>query len=273
MTRAAILEPLRDWPTPVEAKSGFYTVEGRRFARVTSVERMMGLGTEALCAWNEKQGKAAALEAVRANYEWLRGMDVDGFIAAIEPEVARAKKAMAVMNKAADIGTLAHRMVENWLLVRAGKPEKWQGLVETPESRWAAMAYEDWFTASGYKTVLTEQFVYDEEMGVAGTIDHIVEAPDGCLEVHDLKSSNYILPNHHVQVATYLHMARQWRPIARAKIVRIPKEYGTVAVEVRELGEVFNMSKKQHETKTPEQLLEAFRGALAIYRVFVGGEA
>ena len=64
-------------------------------------------------------------------------------------------------------------------------------------------------------------------------------------------------------------MAREWRDVSWAKIVRIPKVYGEVAVEVRELGDVYDMRQKQHVQKSPEELLAAFQGALMIYRTFM----
>lgn len=270
MSRTEIIPELRGWPEPVEASRGVYTINGKDYARITSVLKMIGYGSDALMGWHEKQGKAAAIEAMRANWEWLKGLGVEQFVAAIEPEVAKAKRALTTMNQAADIGTLAHKMAENWLREEMGLRPKHLNIPVNDQSTWAFMAFQDKWRQAGYKPVRTEQFIYDPVDRVAGTIDILAESDRG-LGVVDLKTSNYIVASHHVQVAKYKMMAGGWRDVRWAELWRIPKSLENFEVEVRELGDIFNMQKKVHEQKSEAQLLQAFAGALAIHRTFVEG--
>ena len=232
---------------------------------VTTVEKIIGTGTNALIAWSANTERAAVLEA--AGDVFAEGKHDDGpagFLAAVEARIGKAKQHQKLVAKAQDIGTAAHAMIQ-WTL------RKELGLPTGPEpvlpdaSQWAFMAWQDWWRSADLRPVRCEQVVWDAELGYAGSIDAILEAPDGQLEVWDWKTSKGVYDAHHVQVAAYCHAARNWAPVRPGGIVRIPKNVDDPAFEVKRLGEMYG-----GKTLTEEQLMDAFRGALACWRVLMG---
>jgi hypothetical protein len=232
---------------------------------VTTVEKIIGTGTNALIAWSANTERAACLEAamdVWASTPSFR--DVVHFGQAIEAHLGKARQHVKLVSKAADIGTAAHAMIQwtlrNELGLKTGpKP------VLSDASEWAFMAWEDWWRGANLKPVRCEQVIWDEKLGYAGSIDAIMEAPDGVLEVYDWKTSKGIYDTHHVQVAAYCHAARNWAPVRAGGIVRIPKTVDDPAFEVKKLGEMYG-----GKTLTEDELMDAFRGALACWKVLMG---
>jgi hypothetical protein len=228
---------------------------------VTSVLKVLGLGTEGLIKWSASEERKACLEAAGKVYgDWnengLRAMP-EGFVAAVEADLGPARSHQKQLAKAADIGTAAHAAISGWLTTG-----KMSG--DLPDaSLWAAMSFQDWWNESGLKVVRSEQPVWDIELGYAGTVDVIVEAPDGSLGILDVKSSKSVYDTHHLQVAAYMHAARNWAPIQWGKIVRVPKTSDETRIEVKDLGDMYGRK------LTEGQLMEAFTAALTAWRVLL----
>jgi hypothetical protein len=233
---------------------------------VTTVEKIIGTGTNALIAWSANTERAACLEAAADVFaEGTHDDGPAGFVAAVEAHLGKARQHVKLVSKAADIGTAAHAMI-TWrmdkMLGKTVGPEP----VLTESSQWAVMAWEDWWKVARLKPVRTEQVIWDEELGYAGSIDLIAEAHDGWLEVWDYKTSKGIYDTHHVQVAAYCSAARRFAPNIRpGGILRIPKTVTDPAFEVKRLGEMYG-----GKTLTEQQLMDAFRGALKCWKILVG---
>lgn len=268
---------LRAWPEGLQpsTKSGrrVYVVPGVGDMRsVTTVEKMLGIGTDALVGWAARTEKEAVLQAVREQFTWAQGMTGDAFVNQIEKGLGEAKAHIRKMNQAADIGTATHAMIQ-WRLKTDLNLDPGPRPVLSDESQWAYMAWETWFDRSGLKPIRIEQVVYDADLGIAGMIDLIAENESNELEVLDWKVSNYILLQHHVQVSVYKHMASLWRPIRRARIARIPKVYDKTELEIVDLGDTYDMQKKARVLRSETQLLRIFGGALEIYKGMEYGAA
>ena len=231
---------------------------------VTTVEKIIGTGTNALIAWSANTERAACHEAAADVFaEGTHDDGPAGFVAAVEARLGKARSHQKLVSKAADIGTAAHAMIQ-WTLRKeldlpvGPKPEMQEA------SEWAFMAWQDWWKKANLKPVRAEQVIWDTELGYAGSIDAIMEAPDGTLEVWDWKSSKGVYDTHHVQVAAYCHAARNWAPIRAGGIVRIPKVVTDPEFQVVRLGEMYG-----GKTLTEEQLMDAFRGALACWKILM----
>lgn len=273
MSHAAILPDLRPWPEPISASGSYYHTPNGPYVRVTAVEKVFGLGQESLLNWAAGQERAALLEAVKDVWEWGQGLSADAFNNEIEARCKRAKSHLAARDRAADIGSQVHAMIQWRLRGEAGLPPG-----EMPKLSDAAtvgyMAWDDWFSSSRLKVVRVEQVVWDDEDRVAGQLDALLEDPDGFVDLYDWKSSNYLLPKHHIQVAKYLHMARLWRPNIRgAFLVRIPKSLAQITkeqnLEIKPLGHMYVVEQKKEIVRTHEELLASFASNLNNYRVFV----
>jgi len=231
---------------------------------VTTVEKIIGTGTNALIAWSANTERAACLEAAADVFaEGTHDDGPAGFVAAVEARLGKARSHQKLVSKAADIGTAAHAMIQWTLREELGMPAGLKPEL-TDASLWAFMAWQDWWKGAGLKPVRCEQVIWDEKLGYAGSIDAIMEAPDGVLEVYDWKTSKGIYDTHHVQVAAYCHAARNWAPVRAGGIVRIPKTVDDPAFEVKRLGEMYG-----GKMLTETQLMDAFRGALKCWRILM----
>lgn len=274
MARAELIQGLRPWPEPIapisiQGKRYYPCEDGVKRVSVTTVNRYIGVGTEALIDWSARVEKAATLEAVRLVYAWAgSGIGPDEFIQMIESHMGEAKAHVREKEKAADIGSQAHQMIQWVLRGEVGLPQGDRPFMSDP-AELAFMAWEDWWKKSGLVAVRVEQPLWNHEHGYAGQVDLIAEGEDG-LELWDWKSSNYIVPEHHVQVASYLRMARLWRPIVRARILRVPKRLEKIEIEIKDLGDVWDFSKRRPVRLSEDQLFNAFLGALKVYETFGG---
>jgi hypothetical protein len=232
----------------------------------TTALKVLGLSTNALIAWSANTERAAVLEAV-GDVICAGGIAGDGpqeFINAVEAKLGKARQHVKLVSKAADIGTAAHAAVQRMLRIELGQPVGPEQ--ELPkESLWAFMAFQDYWKVSGLKAVRSEQPVWSVEVGFAGTVDIIAEDADGRIGVLDIKTSKGTYLDHHLQVAAYCHAARNWAPIEWGRIIRLPKNTSDPEFEVVELGQLYG-----GRTMSEDQLFEAFKHALACWKVLMG---
>ena len=224
----------------------------------TRVIKVLGLSTEALVRWSANVERAAVLEAAETVLAQSRGMTTPkDFTAAVEKAIGPAKQHQREMQKAGDIGTEIHQAISDFL--RIGTMPKGS----RDEVDWALMAFDEWWAKSKLKSIRTEQPVWDKALGYAGTIDLVAENQQGQLGVIDFKTSKGIYDDHHLQVAAYLHAGSNFAPLEWAQIVRLPKNVEDPKFEVKPLGAMYDRQ------LTRSQLMEAFAGALAAYKVLV----
>lgn len=146
-------------PTP---RAGYKLADGTRVPGVTTVlSRWKESG--GLLQWAFKQGQSGA----RSLYE--------------------------ERDKAADIGTLAHAMVE----CRLTKREPEEALQSAPDefkpkARQAYVSFETWMANQRAEIISAETPLVSEVHRFGGTPDFVMRMPDGRLALGDIKTSNGI---------------------------------------------------------------------------------
>lgn len=250
-----------DWPDPasvvISSNHATYQTPDGVMHGTTRVLKVLGLSTENLIRWAAGVEKSAALEACSGLWSSASAFETgQDFAKAVEAAMGTARQHQKQMQKAADIGTAVHAAVHDYLRGR--------DIIDLQAPAYTAFnAFLSWWKESGLKAVRMEQPVWDKADGYAGTIDLIAEHPENGLGILDWKTSKGIYDDHHLQVAAYLHAARNFADVKWAQIVRLPKTASDPGFEVKELGSMYGRD------LTPERLLEAFHGALAAYRVLL----
>jgi hypothetical protein len=251
-------------PIITKNRKRFYRTPDGDFPSVTTINKVLGLAQEGLIAWSANMERAACLEA--ATEVFASGEHEDGpagFRAAVEAHIGPSKQHQLALNKAADIGTAIHGQIQWYLrgllgLTRAAEPP-----VLTTEAQWGFAAWLEWWKGAGLTVLATEQPVWDAEYRYAGTIDIVAQDASGRIGVVDTKSSKGIYDEYHLQVAAYMHAARNFSPIEWGMITRVPKVVGDVGIETKWLGNLYA------RTLTEAQLFESFTHARALYGMLV----
>ena len=274
MTELALVPELRPWPEGIVAtKDGYPVPELGILPRVTHIiDSTVGLWSQFLNMWYARTEREAVLGAVAQQFEWGKGMSSEAFVGMVESGIGKAKAAQRAKEKAGDIGTAVHAMIQ-WRL--RGELAAAEGVPfgEAPprlgdEATLAYMAWDDWWKQAGIRPIRVEQVLWSKQWGYAGQIDLFGEDSEGP-GLWDWKSSNYILAKHHIQVAAYLEMLNDWRPCTRAHIVRLPKSLKDVSIEIQPLGHYKNPDLDKFETRTHQDMFAAFLAARTLYRVFM----
>ena len=162
-----------------------------------------------------------------------------GWAAKVAYEQGRNGKPLDIYaDRAADVGTLAHALVEarikglqkeSDLLAAAIPPETPTDLIERAFKAFGA--YESWERHTRLRILDTEVQLISEEHRFGGTLDAVGEI-DLELCLLDWKTSNGIYVDHLVQLAAYRHL---WNETQEAKLtggchlLRFAKEHGDFA--------------------------------------------
>lgn len=235
-------------------------------ASVTEINKTtMGVWQEFLRNWYADTERRAIFTTVEQHHAWGKDLTGEQFVAMIEKHLGEGRAAIKEMEKAGDIGTAAHKMIRWHLRTVLGietdpMPQLQSG---------ASLAYAAWFKwweSSGYKPIAVEQVVWDKEHRYAGTVDCFAER-GGKISLLDWKSSKHIYLEHHVQVAAYVKAAHNFIPVNHARIVRIPKSLDNIAIEDRQLGELYDPVKRKMFSLTYEQLLQIFTNNRSTYEL------
>lgn len=264
------------WPTDKDVRvtsRGYETPDGLK-PRVTTILKVLGLGTDALIRWSADLERDAVLEAAGDVYAHGEHGTPDEFVSAVRARVGPARQHQRKLSKAADIGSSIHNMIQ-WTL-KGELGEKQGPKPQMPEeAAWAFMAWKAWWAGARLVPVRIEQPVWTDRY--AGTVDLIARAEDGALEVWDWKSGKGIYESYHLQVAAYAAAASRFagEPVLIGGIVRVPKVVGDPDVEVRRVGDCRYDYKDrdgvQHKGGTDynyAQLMEGFNAALTLYEMF-----
>jgi hypothetical protein len=249
------------WPDPasvvISSNHATYETPDGPMHGTTRVLKVLGLSTENLIRWAAGVEKSAALEAAAGLWSSASAFQTgQDFAKAVEAAMGTARQHQKQMQKAAEIGTAVHAAVHDYL-----KNGSLPSLVQPADI--AFVAFMNWWRDSKLKAIRMEQPVWDKADGYAGTIDLIAEHPEKGFGVIDFKTSKGIYDDHHLQVSAYFHAARNFADVKWAQIVRLPKTASDPGFEVKDLGSMYGRD------LTPERLMEAFRGALAAYRVLL----
>jgi hypothetical protein len=111
-----------------------------------------------------------------------------------------------------------------------------------------------------------EQMVWCPDAGFAGTADLLAWDRDnrygGGLGVVDLKTSNYTLDSHHLQVRGYVHATNRVFPCTWGLLVKVPKSKDK-QFQVTKLGELYD------RTLGMDELWAVLNGVLATFKGLV----
>jgi len=131
-----------------------------------------------------------------------------------------------VRDKAADIGTAAHFMIECFL--HNHEPDLAEfSAADIEKANIAFGNFRKWWDAEGFTVIEPEVQLVSEDYLFGGTIDAPSRDRDGKIVLLDWKTSKAIVGAHKVQLAGYEQLWNENRPdmkIQRRGIVRIGKE-------------------------------------------------
>lgn len=127
---------------------------------------------------------------------------------------------------AADLGTMAHSWVEQYIAWKTGNGEK-PVRPQNPALLSTVQAFLSWEKQHKVEYIFSERKVYALAENYAGTVD-IVALVDGVRSVVDIKTSNFVNEEFWLQTAGYAHALMQEfeEPIEERWIVRLGKEDG-----------------------------------------------
>lgn len=170
-----------------------------------------------------------------------------------------------VKKKAADVGTLAHRALENYFKL---PPDEFAPpLADTPVRARFDEAVK-WLNSHEIKSVCAETRIYSRKHNYIGTLDHLAYV-DGVLSLVDYKAAKNIYATYVFQTAAYL-MAREEETGQRAEqifILQIGEEktvsynYNREQIEIAFNGflgllQMYNADKKLGKIKPQDTWLE-----------------
>lgn len=206
--------------------SPYYLADGTRVPGVTTVIKNLGWGTDALLGWARKEALAG-------------------------------RNHRDTMEKAADVGTLAHSLVEANLRSSVVDLSPYPEEVKDPALT-AYRAWLDWRAVTHLKVLTLETPLVSEELRCGGTIDFVGETILG-LTLIDWKTSSGIYGSHRIQVAAYTAIWNEVRGLSdgavrNACIVRFSKN-GTLETVTLTEGELnaglraFRALRELHDVK------------------------
>jgi hypothetical protein len=206
----------------------FYPIEvaghERLFPSITTIES--AIAKKQLVNWAAKTERELVMDAAAQLYDDVAGtpkMKEMAFRASLEARLGKVKAWKRDLEKAAEIGTQAHKRIE-WML------RKDLGQTVSPEPKcndkaaWAVMAFEDWARGVDLKPLLIEQRVYSLKHEAAGTLD-LFALINGVPTVCDWKTGKAVYLEALVQNSFYRGALREMEHgDARAGLIlRLPK--------------------------------------------------
>jgi CRISPR/Cas system-associated exonuclease Cas4 (RecB family) len=138
----------------------------------------------------------------------------------------------AAMESAADAGTLAHTLVENYckaLVVGEGplQEDVYEGYTDEQikSAKNAFEAFLIWKEGSKLSIVASEMEVICTLGRFGGTIDLVFVDDKNNIHICDIKTTNYLLPDHLIQVAGYgvAYEEQTGKPIVAGHLLRFNK--------------------------------------------------
>ena len=135
------------------------------------------------------------------------------------------KNADAVLQDAADIGTLTHILIEGHQRgfdVDTGDFTRNQ----TEKAMVCFAGYLSWVEKTKFQSIKSEMTLVDEEQRIGGNVDCIGRMGDELVLI-DWKTSKYLYKEHKIQVAKYIDMYERAQPKARfayGMVLRFDKE-------------------------------------------------
>jgi len=207
----------------------WYNIDGKEYPSVTTI--LQAINKPAIAPWMAKMERLYVLDSIRdiltdPKHEWLDAqLDPDKFVRLIE-EAAKGKKAGdKEKEKAGEIGSQSHKLIE-WatkteLGLKVGPRPKVQDAAEI-----AYMAWEDWRKEADITLIAAEQTVCSKIHGYAGTLD-LEATAQGVPTIVDYKTGRQIWPESYLQNWAYRIALAEMRNRSPGEftglIVRLPK--------------------------------------------------
>jgi len=127
------------------------------------------------------------------------------------------------LESAGDRGTLAHTIIENYLL---GKKTSYKDYtdIEKIHAKNSFKSFKKWHKAHNIDVIFVEQQLVSEEYQYGGTFDLYVSYPDeNVFELIDIKTSKGIYPDHYYQVSAYKQLlVENGHIVDRCRILHLP---------------------------------------------------
>ena len=176
-----------------------------------------------------------------------------------------------ITTKAADIGTIAHYLVECHLKNKTPDLQDYSPRT-VEQAQCAYQNFEHWWAGQQYKVVGVEiQLVSDEHL-YGGTIDCIAQRPDGKYDLLDVKTSKGVYDEMKYQLAAYWHMWEENnpdKPLRNTCIIHLNKltgdlnfhNMGNIEVEweiFQHLRSIYHLQ-KMRDTKRRKDTAFSFR--------------
>lgn len=224
-------------PTRKDGPSGrFYEVDGDKFPSVTHV--LSCLGKPALINWAANQERTACIDAAADLYLDLAKtptMARSTFIATLDGRIGKQKAHRRELEKAGEIGTQVHGLIEWNLRKQLGQRVGPEPAV-VDNAQWAFMAFQDWATSVNLEPLYIEQTVYSRKHGFAGTMDLLARV-NGTVTLVDFKTGKSIYAEAHLQnVAYQMALIEMGHSVPEAgAILRLPKVQTDPAFEVQDV--------------------------------------
>jgi hypothetical protein len=159
-----------------------------------------------------------------------------------------------VKDKAADIGTIAHWLIE--LHLKGLEPDVSNfAPADLAKAENAVIKFMSWWDTNKFQFVASEQQYVSDKDGYGGTLD-IIATVNGDLCLIDLKTSKGIYDEYWFQLAAYAELHNQNRlcaPFKRMIICRIGKEEDSNDFEIQ-------------EKQSLSWELDVFKKCLALYK-------
>lgn len=148
-------------------------------------------------------------------------------------------------------GTEIHNIIED---INLGKKP-----VINELHRKHVIQYLKWHKEHVKSVIALEQFVYDEELGYAGTLDMIAELRDGSVAMIDFKTSNNMMKTYYLQLAAYREAYRRMHGLELTKsvVVKISRSDAEMSV---------------YESQNHDKDFAAFQSAIQLFNWFYAEE-
>lgn len=135
---------------------------------------------------------------------------------------------IAIRDRAGQVGTVAHAMIERWLVERGAESSDPRGAQEVNPAEWppsvvrsaefAFGAFQDWFNFVKPTPLFTELRLTSPFYKFGGTLDCIMDI-NGRTALVDIKTSNTLKDGYVVQVAAYEYLLRTIKRIRPDDVV------------------------------------------------------
>lgn len=245
------------------SKNGFrrYNVDGDRYydvpspggdlmvalKSVTSILKV--IGKPALLNWIAKENREQAVNEAAEMYETLKGlppMSKSAFVVSLLARIGEERQDQRKLEKAGEIGTSVHKMVEWTLHKEMGDLVGPSPQLKGPEAENAYAEWVAWRDSVEFRPVYLEKTVWSHKYGYAGTMDWKAYVCDK-LTCGDWKTGKAVYPEARLQIAAYRVADQELggELAQQAMIVRLPKQAGhgfeVVTLTEDELSECFKV--------------------------------